>query len=54
MLKNMYSDQSFFGNVPLDSVWGTGHFCLSLYQTTFLTCPNSSTSRRQKKCISKI
>ena len=36
----MYSGQSFFGHVPFDSAWGTGHSCLSLYQTTFYTCPN--------------
>ena len=40
MLKNMYSDQSFFGNVPFDSALGTRHSCLSLYQSTFWTCPN--------------
>ena len=27
MLKNMYSNQSIFGNVPFDSAWGTGHSC---------------------------
>ena len=36
----MYSGQSFFGHVPFDTAWGTGHSCLSLYQTTFYTCPN--------------
>ena len=27
MSKNMYSDQSFLGNVPFDDALGTGHSC---------------------------
>ena len=55
MLKNMYSDQSFLGNVPFDSAWETGHSGLKVFtKQHFRLVQIESTCRQQKKCISKL